>query len=102
MTSVSFTGQVTGNSFVGGLEGKGSGTFSSCSVNGLVEATGSDDSGTGGLVGDAGNNITFQNNCIHQGNVTGTDLDEVDNPGLSRRPRHFPSKDEVLSKMGNL
>lgn len=31
--------------------------------------------------------------------VTETDLDEVENPCLSCRPRRFPSKDEVLSKL---
>ena len=68
LTSATFTGQVTGTAYVGGLEGQGAGTFSSCTVNAPVKGT---SSYTGGLVGYASSAITIRNST-HRNNITGT------------------------------
>lgn len=67
LTSATFTGQVTGTAYVGGLEGQGNGTFSSCTVNAPVKGT----INTGGLVGWASSAITISNST-HRNNITGT------------------------------
>lgn len=67
LTSATFTGQVTGTAYVGGLEGQGNGTFSSCTVNAPVKGA----SYTGGLVGSTSSSITIRNST-HRKNITGT------------------------------